>query len=144
MISNNQFTVDYLSADIVLKLSSTHAFNMRAVSEVDSSVEMFDLSYDGRYLRLNTKVVDMDYQQVAQSDSVDLRLILDASSVEMFVNSQFSVTVRSYPELTDDLSQLLVIMTGEGLLEANVWQMKKISDDRLTTNEELPSTSIII
>jgi sucrose-6-phosphate hydrolase SacC (GH32 family) len=97
---------------------------------------MFDLYYDGQFLRLNSKTVDMAYQQVAQSDFVDLRLILDASSVEMFVNSQFSVTIRSYPyQMNISTCQLRVTMTGEGLVEANVWQMLAISNDRLTTDE---------
>ena len=63
VISNNQFLIDNLSADIVLKLESGKAFNMIAVStQLGSPVDMFDLYYDGRFLRLNSKTVDMAYQ----------------------------------------------------------------------------------
>ena len=51
---------------------------------------------------------------------IQLRLILDASSIELFVNSQFSVTARSYAKPPGDQNKLTVTINDPKSIMTNI------------------------
>jgi len=72
--------------------------------------------------------------ELAAGETLKLRVFLDGSVVEVFANGRACLTDRVYPTRADSLSLGLVTRGGSARhLHLDVWQMRAISKDRLTT-----------
>jgi len=67
-------------------------------------------------------------------ETLKLRVFLDASVIEIFANDRACLTSRVYPSRSDSLGLGLFARGDKALLKAlDVWEMRPISPDRLTT-----------
>jgi beta-fructofuranosidase len=71
---------------------------------------------------------------LAEDETLKLRVFLDASVIEIFANDRACLTSRVYPSRSDSLGLGLFARGDKVLLKAlDVWEMRPISPDRLTT-----------
>jgi beta-fructofuranosidase len=70
---------------------------------------------------------------LAESETLKLRIFLDASVIEIFANDRACLTSRIYPSRPDCLGVGTLAKEGTARLKAlDVWEMRPISGDRLT------------
>jgi beta-fructofuranosidase len=71
---------------------------------------------------------------LAGGETVKLRVFLDASVIEIFANDRACLTSRIYPSRPDSLGLGLFARGGKARLNSlDVWEMRPISPNRLTT-----------
>jgi beta-fructofuranosidase len=71
---------------------------------------------------------------LAENETLKLRIFLDASVIEIFANDRACLTSRVYPSRPDSLDIGRLAKGGSARLKAlDVWEMRSISADRLTT-----------
>jgi beta-fructofuranosidase len=71
---------------------------------------------------------------LAEDETLKLRVFLDASVIEIFANDRACLTSRIYPSRPDSLGIGMFARGGNARLKAlNVWEMRPISLNRLTT-----------
>jgi sucrose-6-phosphate hydrolase SacC (GH32 family) len=71
---------------------------------------------------------------LAENETLKLRIFLDASVIEVFANDRACLTSRIYPSRPDSLGIGTLAEGGSAHLKAlDVWEMRPISGDRLTT-----------
>jgi beta-fructofuranosidase len=71
---------------------------------------------------------------LAENETLKLRIFLDASVIEIFANDRACLTSRVYPSRPDSLSVGTLAKGGNARLKTqDVWEMRPISPDRLTT-----------
>jgi beta-fructofuranosidase len=118
-----------LSGEIAARLSAKRGFHLRLRSE--KGEKFAEISYDpgqgGMELRVNAISVPLPAEE-----TVNLRAWLDGSVLEVLVNDVVAITARVYSvpssPLTIDIGEI------DGLESLDVWGMKAISKDRLTTS----------
>jgi beta-fructofuranosidase len=81
-------------------------------------------------LRINERKMEI---LAPASQAMDFQLLLDASVAELFCNSLHAVTVRIYRKPAGALRLRLLKADAARLLSIRAWQLKPISNDRLTT-----------
>ncbi len=71
---------------------------------------------------------------LAENETLKLRIFLDASVIEVFANDRACLTSRIYPSRPDSLGIGTLMKGGRARLKAlDVWEMRPISRDRLTS-----------
>jgi sucrose-6-phosphate hydrolase SacC (GH32 family) len=71
---------------------------------------------------------------LAEDETLKLQVFLDASVIEIFANGRAGLTSRIYPSRSDSLGLGTFARGGNARLKAlNVWEMRPISPNRLTT-----------
>jgi len=71
---------------------------------------------------------------LAEHEPLKLRVFLDASVIEIFANDRVCLTSRIYPSRPDSLAFDAFAQGGEARLKSlDVWEMRPISPNRLTT-----------
>jgi beta-fructofuranosidase len=71
---------------------------------------------------------------LAAGEKLRLQVFLDGSVIEVFANGRFCLTERSYPTRLDSLGIGLFAEGGKAkLVSMDVWQMRPISPNRLTS-----------
>jgi beta-fructofuranosidase len=71
---------------------------------------------------------------LAENETLKLHVFLDASVIEIFANDRAYLTSRIYPLRSDSLRLGLFAREGRARLKAlDVWEMRPISSNRLTT-----------
>jgi beta-fructofuranosidase len=71
---------------------------------------------------------------LAADETLKLRVFLDASVIEIFANHRACLTSRIYPSRSDSLGLGMFARGGKARLRAlDVWEMRPISPDKLTT-----------
>ena len=122
--------IDNLCAEIraACELGDKSDFLLR-LSEEDGGtfIEIGLVATQGNYgLRVDQQLVPL---QANGADRVELRIFLDGSVAEIFVNGTVAMTKRIYKSTRDPLR-----ITANGqFLSIETWQMNPISRDRLTT-----------
>jgi len=117
-----------LAADIQAELISALGFVLRLRSEKGEPFAEITYQPDrgGEELRVNTITAPL-----TAGSSLSVRLLLDGSSLEVLANHQAAITARIYTlpsaPLTIEVSNL------DALRMLDVWQVKPISPDRLTS-----------
>jgi beta-fructofuranosidase len=117
-----------LAGEIEARLAAGRAFHLRLRSE--KGERFAEISYDpqqkGSELRINATTAPL-----ATEDAVTVRAWLDGSVLEILVNDTVAITARVYSVP----SAPLIIDVGEieSLEALEVWGMKAISKDRLTS-----------
>jgi len=70
---------------------------------------------------------------LAEDETLNLHVFLDASVIEIFANDRACLTSRIYPSRSDSLGLGAFARGGKARLKAlDVWEMRPISPDRLT------------
>jgi beta-fructofuranosidase len=117
-----------LSAELHLETESGTKFRLRLVGE--RGEPFADVAYDPA--QKNTELrVNRISAALPGSGLVSIRLFLDGSALEVFANRKAAVTARIYTETADALR--LEVENLDALRSVDVWQMRPISKDRLTT-----------
>jgi beta-fructofuranosidase len=71
---------------------------------------------------------------LAENETLKLHILLDASVIEIFANDRACLTSRVYPSRPDSLGIGPLATGGAARLKSlDVWEMRPISPDRLTT-----------
>jgi sucrose-6-phosphate hydrolase SacC (GH32 family) len=71
---------------------------------------------------------------LAADETLKLHVFLDASVIEIFANNRACLTSRIYPSRSDSLGIGMFARGGQARLKAlDVWEMRPISSNRLTT-----------
>ena len=71
---------------------------------------------------------------LADDETLNLRIFLDASVIEIFANGRACLTSRIYPSRSDSLGIGVFARGDKARLKAlNVWEMRPVSPNRLTT-----------
>jgi beta-fructofuranosidase len=71
---------------------------------------------------------------LAGDETLKLHIFLDASVIEIFANDRACLTSRIYPSRPDSLGLSMFARGGKARLRTlNVWEMRAISPNRLTT-----------
>jgi beta-fructofuranosidase len=71
---------------------------------------------------------------LAPGERLSLRVFLDGSVVEIFANSRACLTARVYPTRPDSLGVGVFARGGNATLRSmDIWKVRPISPDRLTT-----------
>ncbi len=117
-----------LAAELNAEFEAGRAFSLRLRSE--KGEPFADTAYDpervGSELRINSTIASL-----RTNGPISLQVLLDGSSLELFANRKTAITARIYTTpsspLTVELSDL------SALRSLDVWQMKPISNNRLTT-----------
>ena len=95
------------------------------------------LAFDSTHSSLDpqtTRGVDEGPLDLAKGKNLKLRVFLDGSVVEIFANGRACLTGRVYPTKAETLGLGLVARGGSArLVSMQVWEMRPISRDRLTT-----------
>jgi len=121
--------INDLSVEIAARFAAKRGFHLRLRPE--KGEKFAEISYDpqqrGSELRVNTTAAPMETHE-----AVNLRAFVDGSVLEVLVNDAIALTARVYSvpsgPLTIDIGEI------EGLESLDVWGMKAISRDRLTTS----------
>ena len=72
--------------------------------------------------------------ELSPGERLRLRIFLDGSVAEVFANGRAALTERIYPTRADSLGVGLLARRGNAkLVSMDVWEMRAISPDRLTT-----------
>ncbi len=95
------------------------------------------LAFDSTHSSLDpqtTRGVDERPLDLAKGKNLKLRVFLDGSAVEIFANGRACLTGRVYPTKAESLGLGLVARGGSArLVSMQVWEMRPVSRDRLTT-----------
>jgi beta-fructofuranosidase len=95
------------------------------------------LAFDSRRSSLNleaTRGVMEGPLHLATNESLQLRVFLDGSVMEVYANGRTCLTGRAYPTRADSLGLRPFARGGKArLVSMKVWEMRPISPDRLTT-----------
>ena len=120
--------IQNLTAEVRVEFASKRDFLLRLRSEKGEHFAeiAYEPSRTNAELRVNTTTGTLH-----SDDPIHLHLLLDGSSLEVFANQKTAITTRVYAvpsaPLVLDVSNLAALRSLE------VWQMKPISRDRLTT-----------
>jgi hypothetical protein len=90
----------------------------------------FDPGRSGAELRLGTKSAGVTARS---ADEHELRILLDASLAECIVDDRAAVTERCYTRPEGPLRLILREQDLDAITALHVWEMKTISNDRLTS-----------
>jgi sucrose-6-phosphate hydrolase SacC (GH32 family) len=95
------------------------------------------LAFDSTHSSLNpqtTRGVDEGGLELGKGENLKLRVFLDGSVIEIFANGRACLTGRVYPTQAESLGLGLVARGGSArLVSMQVWEMRPISRNRLTT-----------
>lgn len=126
-----QLRIDDLSAEISLQINAA----LFSMSLVDGAQSFLTLSYDpgkvGAEIALNDATIAM--RGGGNARTVSLRIFIDGSVVELFVNDHLCHTARIYQAPENSLSVQISELSFMSLLSLHAWQLAPISPDRLTT-----------
>lgn len=116
-----------LAAEIHARFAAGRGFRLRLRSETGEAFAevVYDPQRKDAELRVNTTTGTL-----ATKDPISLRMFLDGSVLEVFVNEKTVITARVYTVPTGAL--LVGTPEVEALESFDVWGMKAISADRLT------------
>lgn len=116
-----------LSGEFQARFRAARAYRLRLRSE--KGERFLDIAYDpqqkGGELKVNGVAGVLETK-----DLVTLRVFVDGSVVEVFVNDRVAITARVYMAPSTPLQ--VEVADLEGLESAQVWEMRAISPDRLT------------
>ena len=90
------------------------------------------LGSQGTSLFIDDQVLPM---KAAPNERVKFSVYLDGSIIEGFINDRIAFTKRVYPSGATETSKVLAVLSSHSTepVELNVWQMRAISPDRLST-----------
>jgi beta-fructofuranosidase len=118
-----------LSGEIAARFSAKRGFHLRLRSE--KGEKFAEISYDSEQRGMELRVNAIS-APLGTEEAVSLRAWLDGSVLEVLVNDAVAITARVYSvpsgPLTIDVGEI------EGLESLDVWGVKAISKDRLTTS----------
>jgi len=117
-----------LAAEIWVEFSAKRAFRLSLRSE--KGERFAEISYDPQQKNAELRVNEVTGALAAQG-AVTLRVFVDGSVVEACGNEKTAITARVYSVPSTPL--LVEVSAMEELQSLDVWGMKPISKDRLTT-----------
>lgn len=119
--------INDLAGEIEARFAAKRAFRLRLRSEGEQFAEIaYDPQQKDAELRVNSTT-----GALATDGPVTLRAFVDGSVLEVVANDMTAITARVYSVPSSPM--LLEVLDMEGLESLDVWGMKPISKDRLTT-----------
>ncbi len=96
--------------------------------------EVVSISYDPTRIAQELQIgkVHANLPSLDQND-LELRFFLDGSVVECFINGQAALTTRTYVPSRGKLRFELAAASNDSIVSLNIWPIRPISADRLTT-----------
>ncbi len=117
-----------LAGEILARFNSQHAFWLKLRSEKG---EVFaEIAYDPTRKDSELRVNEAS-GALATSEPITLHLFVDGSVLEVFANEQLALTARVYASSNAPI--LLEVSDLKALEALDVWQLRPISRDRLTS-----------
>jgi beta-fructofuranosidase len=115
-----------LAAEIGAEFAAGHDFLLRLRSEKGEAFT--EIAYERSHSTLRVNSTTGEFRT---DDPISLRVLLDGSTLEVFTNHKTVITARVY---TAPGSPLVIgVADLDGLRSLELWQMKPISKNRLTT-----------
>jgi beta-fructofuranosidase len=117
-----------LAGEIEARLTAKRPFHLRLRSE--KGEEFFEIGIDPQQKGAELKVNGIA-GPLATADPVTLRVFVDGSVIEVIANDRTAITARVYTAPTSPLA--VDVAEADALESLDVWGIKPISKDRLTT-----------
>jgi beta-fructofuranosidase len=125
-----EMQIENCAAEILLRFRNEKF----AMALLDGAKVFLQLTYDpaqsGKELKVNDSAAEIVQ---AREPEVEVHLFIDASVVEVFVNNKVCLTVRNYQANHNPLHLDVTDSDISKISALQVWQMKPISPNRLTT-----------
>ena len=139
---------DLIEIDSVLrpKPNSVWSLVVRASSDDAEQTKItFDIALQTFTLDGTFSSLDPSVERKAVS-GLRIRMFLDRSVVELFIDNRFSVTQRLYPTRPDSSGLKMVVEKGSiDIVELSLWTLRSIwpdSDSRGTLKTRVPSQAL--
>jgi len=124
----DELRIHDLSAELKLELRPAGDFTLRLQSDAgDFAFISYAAQPSGRQLRVNAVTAPLSG---TEDSPLQLHLYLDGSVLEVFANGTTALTARIYKNHSSSLR--LKLEGNAELTSLDLWQMKPISNDRLT------------